>query len=288
MESNSVKFFDAEAVLREKNPKLYRLIPGFILNYIKKKIHQDFINEGIYVHRNVYHLDFNEAALKWMGAGVEWTGEKHIPRTGGVIVCSNHPLGGLDGMALIKAVSSRRSDIRFLVNDILTKIENFKSLFVPVNKVGGNTKEALKIIDEVYSGKEAVLVFPAGLVSRKQKGGIVDLDWKKSFISKAIENQKNVVPAYIEGKNSAFFYNFSFWRKKLGIKTNLEMLLLPDEMVKQKGKKIKIRFGKQISYQTFDSSHSHLEWAKLVKSFVYQMADNGTDDFNEFLAKKLN
>ena len=283
MEDQVVKFFDVDAVLKEKNPKLYRLLPRFVVNFIKKKIHQDFINRGIYVHRNDFHLDFNNAALKWMGAEVIWQGEENIPEHGGVIICSNHPLGGLDGMALIKAVSSRRVDIRFLVNDILTKLENFRSLFVAVNKVGGNTKEALKIIDEVYSGEEAVLVFPAGLVSRKQQGKILDLEWKKSFITKAIENKKPLIPAFIEGKNSSFFYNLALWRKRLGIKANIEMILLPDEMVNQKGKKIKIRFGKAIPYQIFDKSRSHQEWAQLVKRFVYEMDLNGDNDFTLFL-----
>jgi putative hemolysin len=285
MEEKAVKFFDVDAVLKEKNPGLYKLLPGFIVNYIKKKIHQDFINKGLYVHRNKFHLEFNQAALEWMGAEVEWSGEMNIPVSGGVIICSNHPLGGLDGMALIKAVSSRRSDIRFLVNDILTKLENFRTLFVPVNKVGGNTKEALRVIDEIYSGSEAVLVFPAGLVSRKQQGKILDLEWKKSFIAKSIENKKSLVPAYIEGRNSSFFYNLSLWRKRFGIKANIEMILLPDEMVKQKGKKIKIRFGKEIPYEVFDKSKSNNEWAQLMKRFVYEMGAGGGDNFLDFLKR---
>lgn len=287
MKKSSVKFFDVDAVLKEKNPRLYRLLPGFIISYIKKKIHQDFINEGLEVNQNLFHLDFNDAALKWMGAEVEWSGEENIPYSGGVIICSNHPLGGLDGMALIKAVSSRRKDIRFFVNDILTKLENFKTLFVPVNKVGGNTKEALRLIDEVYAGDESVLVFPAGLVSRKQQGKIMDLEWRKSFITKAIETKKPIIPAFIAGKNSEFFYNLSLWRKRLGIKMNIEMIFLPDEMVKQKGKKIKIRFGNPVPYTFFDKSRSPQQWAQLMKSFVYEMGMTGKNDFTEY-AKSRN
>lgn len=284
MEGKKKKFIDVEQVLREKNPGLYRILPRFIISYIKRKVHQDFINQGIDVYKDAYHLDFNQAALDWMGAKVEWKGEEHIPQSGGVIIASNHPLGGLDGIALIKAVSSRRKDIRFLVNDILTKLENFQSLFVAVNKVGSNTKEALKTIESVYSSENAVLVFPAGLVSRKQSGGrIEDLEWKKSFIAKAIEHKKAVIPTYIEGKNSNFFYNFALWRKRLGIKANIEMFFLADEMVKQKGQTIRIFFGKPVPAETFDRSRTQHEWAQLIKKFVYEMKQNTTLDFQEFL-----
>lgn len=281
--SRKIKLIDVDAIIREKNPSLYRLLPRFVLSYIKKKIHQDFLNRGIEKYKDVYHLEFNSSALEWMGAQVSWTGEENIPVSGGVIVCSNHPLGGLDGMALIKAVSSRRKDIRFLVNDILTNFENFQTLFVAVNKVGSNTKEALRVIDEVYAGNEAVLVFPAGLVSRKQQGKIKDLEWKKSFIAKAVETRKDVVPVFIDGKNSDFFYNFALWRKRLGIKANIEMFFLPDEMVNQKGKFIRITFGKPIPWQIFDRSFTPLGWAQLVREFVYQLKENPAADFSVFI-----
>ncbi len=151
-----------------------------------------------------------------------------------------------------------------------------------VNKVGANSKETLKLIEDAYSSEAAVLVFPAGLVSRKQKGKVEDLEWKKSFISKAIEHKKPIIPVYTEGKNSKFFYNLALWRKRFGIKANVEMFFLADEMVKQKGQTIRIFFGKPISYETFDKSRSHHEWAQLVKRFVYEMKHNIDFDFIEF------
>jgi putative hemolysin len=282
MENKASKFIDIEAILKDKNPRLYKLLPRFVINYIKRTLHEDFINEGIEVYKDAYHLEFNQAALQWMGIQVGWSGIEHVPETGGVIIASNHPLGGLDGIALIKAVSQRRKDIRFLVNDILTRLVNFQTLFVAVNKVGVNSKEALKIIDEVYAGDEAVLIFPAGLVSRKQKGKVADLEWKKSFISKSLEYKKDIVPAYIDGNNSQFFYNLSLWRKRFGIKSNVEMFYLVDEMVKQKGKTINVFFGKSIPYETFDKRHSHQDWALIVRKYVYTMRDNVNLDFNEF------
>ena len=280
------KFIDVEKVISEKNPALIKFLPRFIINYIKKKLHEDFINQGIENYKESFEHDFNEAALNYMGANVTWSGLENIPKHGGVIIVANHPLGGLDGLALIKAVSNVRLDTRFLVNDILLKLTNFKRLFVGVNKVGKTAAEALKIIDSTYASDHVVLVFPAGLVSRKQNGVVKDLEWKKSFVSQAIKNKRQVVPVFIEGKNSNFFYNFSLWRKRLGIKANVEMFFLADEMVKQKSKTIHVHFGKAISYEVFNKQFSHIEWAQLVKEYVYLMDEENKKSFNDFINQK--
>ena len=280
------KFIDVEKVISEKNPALIKFLPRFIINYIKKKLHEDFINQGIENNQESFEHDFNEATLNYMGANVTWSGLENIPKHGGVIIVANHPLGGLDGLALIKAVSNVRLDTRFLVNDILLKLTNFKRLFVGVNKVGKTAAEALKVIDSTYASDHVVLVFPAGLVSRKQNGVVKDLEWKKSFVSQAIKNKRKVVPVFIEGKNSNFFYNFSLWRKRLGIKANVEMFFLADEMVKQKSKTIHVHFGKAISYEVFNKQFSHIEWAQLVKEYVYFMDGENKKSFNDIINQK--
>jgi len=280
------KFIDVEKVISEKNPALIKFLPRFIINYIKKKLHEDFINQGIENNQESFEHDFNEATLNYMGANVTCSGLENIPKHGGVIIVANHPLGGLDGLALIKAVSNVRLDTRFLVNDILLKLTNFKRLFVGVNKVGKTAAEALKVIDSTYASDHVVLVFPAGLVSRKQNGVVKDLEWKKSFVSQAIKNKRKVVPVFIEGKNSNFFYNFSLWRKRLGIKANVEMFFLADEMVKQKSKTIHVHFGKAISYEVFNKQFSHIEWAQLVKEYVYFMDGENKKSFNDFINQK--
>ena len=287
MESNQ-KFIDVEKVIGEKNPTLLKFLPRFIINYIKNKVHQEYINNGIELFRESYEHDFNEAALNYMGAKVTSEGTEYIPKEGGIIIVANHPLGGLDGMALIKAVSNVRLDSRFLVNDILLKLVNFKRLFVGVNKVGKNAGDALKIIDSTYASEHAVLIFPAGLVSRKQNGEIKDLEWKKSFVTQAIKHKRTIIPAYIDGKNSDFFYNFALWRKRLGIKANIEMFFLADEMVKQKSKTIHIKFGKPFTYEVFEKNNSHLKWAQLVKQFVYSLKEGNDKDFRQFISTKEN
>lgn len=246
-------------------------MPGFLMRYIKNVVHEKDINETMAKIGHLQGLDFVRATLNELNTTVLVKGAENLPREEGVIVTSNHPLGGLDGIALMKAVGEVRDDIQFLVNDILLNIENLQPLFAPVNKVGKNPREASKIIEATYAKDIAVLVFPAGLVSRKQPQGIEDLEWKKSFVSRAIKYQKDVVPVHIEGRNSQFFYNLARLRAKLGLKANIEMFYLADEMFKQRGETITIRFGKPIAWQSFDKSKTHQQWADEVKRKVYAL-----------------
>jgi putative hemolysin len=264
-------FIDIDDVFRRKNPKVYGLLPKFVLNYVKKIAHQDEINRVMAKIGHLKGLPFVDALISEFGVEVSLTGAENIPLQAPVIFASNHPLGGLDGIAFMHALGKYRDDLRFLVNDILMNITNFKPMFVPVNKHGSNSREVSQLIEDTYGGEFAVLVFPAGLVSRKQPGGIKDLEWKKSFISKAKRYKKDIVPVYIEGRNSDFFYNFARIRKLLGIKSNIEMFYLADEMFSQRGKKVTIHVGKPISYEYFDKSKSETQWAEWVKQIVYHM-----------------
>lgn len=249
-------------------------MPGFLLRYIKRIAHEDEINEMMAKNAQLKGLDFVDALIADFGVEVVLEGEENIPVEKPVIFAANHPLGGLDGIAFMHALGKYRQDIKFLVNDLLTHIKNFDGLFVPVNKHGGHGRRGTEVIDETYASPGAVLIFPAGLVSRKQRGGVRDLDWKKSFISKARKYEKDVVPVYIEGRNSAFFYNLARFRKAIGVQSNIEMFYLADEMFAQKDKKVTIRVGKSISYQQFDPSKNDQYWAEEVKQQVYAMASN--------------
>lgn len=267
-----VKLIDVEKAIASKNPKLLKFLPGFILRYIKRVLHEDELNDANNRFSQYYELDFVDCAIKEFGVNVKVKGEENIPKEGGVILAANHPLGALDGIAFMKAVGGHRKDIRFLVNDLLMAIKNFGELFIPVNKHGRNSGDYIETIDKVYSSSNCLLIFPAGLVSRRQKGRIIeDLVWKKSFISKAVLNKKNIVPVYIEGRNSSFFYNLAYWRKKIGIKANIEMFYLVDEMYKQNDKTLTFIFGEPISWQTFTPDHRDEYWAEKVKRHVYAL-----------------
>jgi len=267
------KFIDVEKVIANKNPKLLKWMPGFVLNYIKRIVHQEESNNILKVRGHLYGLDFVDALIEEFGVHVDMTGVEHIPLDRSVIFAANHPLGGLDGIALMHVLGKYRKDIQFMVNDILLHINNLESLFVPINKHGAQGKHRTERIEQTYAGDFAILQFPAGLVSRKGPGGkIEDLEWKKSFISKAKKYEKDIVPVYIEGRNSNFFYNLARLRIFLGIKANIEMFYLADEMFAQRGKKITIHIGKPISYKYFDGSKSERKWAEEVKRTVYNLA----------------
>ncbi|MES2836420.1 MAG: 1-acyl-sn-glycerol-3-phosphate acyltransferase [Bacteroidota bacterium] len=272
MTKESVKKIDLEAVIKSKNPTLLKWLPRFVLSYLKKTIHQDDINAGLEKYKNHYDFAFVNAILdEHIGVNIIIEGIENIPLQGGVVVASNHPLGGIDGLALIKAVGTKRKDLKFIVNDILGNLDNLKNLWLEVNKHGKNSKDSLDAIDTHYGSNQATLIFPAGLCSRRIDGEIMDLQWRKSFVVKAKKYYLPIVPTYIEAKNSRFFYNLAFYRKKMGIKANIEMLYLVDEMFKQKNQTIKITFGKPINASKFIQLDDFTATEK-IKEHVYKLA----------------
>jgi putative hemolysin len=265
------KFIDVEKIIASKNPKLLKWLPGFLLRYIKRILHEDEVNVFFAEHGEKRNVVFAQTVMDFFDLKLVFNGVENIPAENGCIIASNHPLGGLDGLAFMIAVSRKRSDMLFPVNDILLSLGTMNEIFIPVNKHG--TQNALAQIEETYRSDKAVLIFPAGLVSRKQGGKILDLEWKKSFIAKAIQYNKPIIPVHIEGKNSNWFYNLARWRKFFGIKANIEMFYLCDEMFRQRNKTITITFGKAIDPKFFDRSRSHKEWAQIVKEQVYAIGE---------------
>ena len=260
---------DVQKVLRTKSPLLANI--RFFVSWLKKTVHEEGINECLRVCGQYNGIAFAKAVLKFFGAKVEVINKVPLQPNGRYIFAANHPLGGLDGMALIQAISPMFPELRFPVNDLLLAIENFQPIFMPINKLGIQNREAVKIINVAYeSTDQQILMFPAGLVPRKIKGKIVDLDWQKHFISKAIQYKRDVVPVYIDGRNSDRFYRLANWRKRLGIKVNIEMLYLPDEMFRQKNKTIRITIGTPIPY-TMLKNMSPQEWADFVKFEAYSL-----------------
>lgn len=265
---------DLENVFRNKNPRLARWIPFFIFSLLRKIVHEREINDFLYTYRNEKGLGFVDAIIHNFGVRVEVTGDQNIPAEGRFILVSNHPLGALDGVALMQVIGRIRKDIVFPVNDLLMYLPNLNELFIPINKHGSNS-ENIELIRGTFASGKLILYFPAGLVSRKQQGVIKDLEWKKTFITRAIQFNRDIIPVYIEGKNSNFFYSLANLRKKLHIKANIEMMFLPDEMYKQKNKLIRIIIGKPVPVSVFDKKHSHSEWAAKMRDYVYSQGKTG-------------
>lgn len=277
-QTREVKQIDLEKVIRSKNPRLLKWLPRFLLAYMKKIVHQDEFNEFLVRTKDDMDHQFIEAAIRDFGIVLSSEGLENVPSTGGCIVVCNHPLGGIDGIAVMCALAKKRTDMKALVNDILMNLENMSSLLVPVNKHGKNAASSVALIDQSYSSSECTIVFPAGLVSRKGKGKIEDLEWKKSFITKAIKYKQDVIPVYVDARNSNFFYNLARLRTFFRIKANIEMFYLVNETYKQKGKAIKLTFGAPISYEKFTKENNDQYWAQKVKEHVYGLK-NGQHRF---------
>lgn len=269
--SPPVKFIDIREVIRKKNPRLLSVLPRFIIAYLRRILHEDDMNNFMNVHGHLEGLDFANTVLAHFGVKTELHGIEHMRRNGGVIYAANHPLGGLDGLAMMHELGKYRKDLKFMANDIVANIKQLRPLFIPVNKHGSQDRDILNIFNETLESEQAFVVFPAGLVSRKQPHGIQDLEWKKTFISQARRFKKDVVPVFIEGRNSHFFYNLARIRKWLGINANIEMFYLVDEMFAQKSKTIRIHLGDPISWNTFDKSKTDKAWAAELRQKVYQL-----------------
>ena len=272
------RHINIEKILSAKRVKL----PRWAVSGLERLLHVPDLNKGIYLDREYFGLDFVHKFLEGsdpqdLNITIRTVGEENIPLGGNPLVAGNHPLGGPDGLALMAAVGRVRSDLQFPVNDFLLYLPGLKELFVPIDKV--NKSKALAQLEDAFAAQNALLYFPAGLCSRLQGGEIKDLEWKATFIKKAVRYQRDVVPVYTDARNRKRFYRLANLRKGLGIKFNFEMALLPAEMYAQRGKTFTITFGRPIPWQTFDKRHTAAEWAQLVKEHVYKLRENPKAEF---------
>lgn len=253
-------------VIRSKAPN--KKYPEFLIRYLERIVHQDELNVFLEEQEGVSGIEFVKASVRFIDIHVNCQGLDELPE-GRYTFVGNHPLGGIDGLATGYEVYKRfpKRGIKFLSNDLLSGIENLRPVFVAVNKIGNKSQHRSlpQHLSEAYAAEEQMVIFPAGSCSRRVKGQITELLWQKSFIPKSIESKRDVVPVFFEGRNSNFFYNLASLRTFLGIKMNIEMLYLSDEMFKQRGKTFRIKFGKPIPYTTFDKSKTAQEWADYVK-----------------------
>lgn len=266
---------DLDSILRRRaSASAMRYIPRLATRLLERAICQEELN-GIL--RRTYPRRgsaFSRAVLADLDITLQIDGADNIPQSGRFIFASNHPLGGLDGIALIAVLGERYGDegIRFLVNDMLMNIEPLADVFLPVNKYGSQGRRVAEAIADAYASDAQMLVFPAGLVSRLQHGEVRDLEWQKAFIVKALEYERDIIPVRFEALNSMRFYRLARLRKRLGIKVNLEQAMLPSELVKARGRKFRIVFGKPIPVGRLrESGKSPRELAAAVKQIVYNL-----------------
>ena len=238
---------DVAAVLRGKAPRLSRWIPSPLVGWLRRTIHEQEINHILEHYWELPPQEFIHACFREWGVTYSVEGLDKLDPAGRYLFVANHPFGGMDGMMLADKLIDRFGDVRVVVNDLLMHVEPLRPLWVPVNKHGAQNAAYARKFDEAFFGDTPVLTFPAGLCSRRIDGRITDLPWKNSFLKKALAAQRDIVPVFVEGRLSDFFYRVDRIRKALGVKFNIEMLWLPDEMFSQKGRHFRLIVGDPVS-----------------------------------------
>jgi putative hemolysin len=265
------KIIDLRRLIASKNEKLLRWMPRFVLRYLERIIHQDEINTLLEKAGDIKDAEFSDAVMEEFKITISSSGLENIPKTGPLIIVLNHPLGGMDALALISLLKNHRPDLRFIVNDILMNLENLNGLFIGINKHGINKKNVREDIEKAFKSEHAICIFPAGLVSRKINGLVQDLEWKRTFVTYARSLDRTVIPIKIDGQLSPFFYRLSRLRRFFRIKANIEMLYLADELFKQRNKTLTFTVGKAIKMNQFDTSLTDKEVASEIRKIVHEL-----------------
>ncbi len=265
------QFIDIERLIASKSPKTLKRLPGFVIRYLKRILHQKEINDFISENRELNGIDFSDEIIKYFNISFEVKNQDKIPKEGKVVIVMNHPLGGMDAIVLISALRGHREDLKFIVNDLLMNLENLRDLFIGVDKHGKTGVSLKQNIENLFNSDSAICIFPAGMVSRKHEGKIQDFEWKKTFVKYAKEHGQDIVPIYIDGKLSKFFYRLYVLRKFLRVKTNVEMLYLSDELFKQRNKKLTFIVGDPIPNAALFAYKNDLEAAKEIRKITYSL-----------------
>ena len=271
------KVIDVELALQEKIPDIYKKIPGVLIRLMEKVIRQADMNRMIHESSHLNGIPLVDWVLDQFGVNIVVKGKKLIPKKGRYIYPANHPIGGLDGLAIVSVVAKIHPLIKFVANDLLRVIKGFDSISLYIARFGQINRRNAILINKTLASEAQLLVQPSGTVSKRNPVKIRDLPWNKFFIHKAIQYKRDVIPIHVQARNSRLFYNIASFRKIFRIKSNLEMFLLPREMFNKSGKTITITFGIPIAYKTFDDSRTHLEWAQKVREYVYVL---GSEKFS--------
>ena len=275
MKDETLMKIDVDGVLRQRIPRYYRYIPRFIIKWLERTICQDRMNELLEKNKSKTNAEFCAGVLEDLNISYEVIGEENLPPVENrrVVIVSNHPLGALDGMTMIDYITKRYGgNVKFVVNDLLMAIKPLNGVFLPINKHGKQSRNSSNAIDEAMAGSDPIIIFPAGLCSRRQPDGtICDLEWRKMFVNKSVEYQRDVIPMYFDAENSSFFYKFAKLRMRLGIKFNIEMIYLPREIFRSENAKFLIKVGKPISWSTLNSGKHASTQASEIKNIVYNL-----------------
>jgi putative hemolysin len=271
---DSFNIIDIEKTIKNGDSRFLKSLPRFVIRLIIKIIGQEEMNRVIYKCHEKEGVPFINAVLDDWKVKVEVKSAENIPQSGRYIFVSNHPVGAMDALAILNMIYRYFPDVVSPSNELLNIIPNLRPLILGLNVFGKNNKETARKLNELFESETQIMIFPSGEVSRRKRGKISDPVWQKSFISKAIQHKRDIIPVFINGRNSNLFYVVASLRKFLGIKMYVETLLLPREMLSQRNSTVTVNIGKPISYRTFSDEISHSEWAAKVKEIVYTIGSD--------------
>lgn len=266
-----MKYIDIEKIIKESDSDFLKRLPKFVVKLIIRIIRQEQMNQIIEKYKDFEGIHFLPKLIEEFNLTLEVKGKENLPENGKCFFVANHPFGIADGLVLTSLVAEKYGELKDIANEAFGLIPNLRPLIATVNVYGRSSKEMIAALDEVYKSSSPITHFPSGEVSRRYKGKIQDCEWQKSFINKAVSCERNVVPIYVAGQNSRLFYGINTFRRMLGIKINIELILLPHEMFNKKNKTIKVIIGEPVSYTTFDKTHTAHEWAQIVRKKVYNL-----------------
>jgi putative hemolysin len=270
----SEKTIDINKILKDKMGAKAKFVPRPLVSWLKRIIHQDWVNVFLWDNRDKVGTEWLEAVLKYLDVTIEVEGKENLPDPNDgklYTFVSNHPLGGADGVALGAVIGKHYNDrFRYLVNDLLMNLPGLAPLCIPINKTGHQGRNFPAMVEAGFQSDSHMLMFPAGLCSRKKNGVVCDIPWTKTFITKSVECHRDVVPIHFSGENSKFFYRLANFSDKC-LPFNVAMLFLVDEMYKNRHKTLKVTIGNPIPWETFDKTKKPVEWAQFVKEQVYKL-----------------
>ena len=275
MSDEAIFKIDIDGILDSKAGSKARFVPGFVRTWLKNIAHQDEVNEFLESAGAKQGVPWLDAVMEFLDVTLDVHGAENLPDDSDgrrFTFVSNHPLGGPDGIAIGQILGHRYDGrIRYLVNDLLMNLHGLAPLCVPINKTGKQSRDFPRLVEAAFGSDNHIIMFPAGLCSRREKGVIHDLPWNKTFITKSVQHQRDVVPIYFSGRNSNKFYTIANICKMFGLKFNLAMLYLVDELFKNQHKTFEVHIGRPIPWQTFDRSRTAAQWAAYVQDIVYQL-----------------
>jgi putative hemolysin len=273
-----MKYLDLESVIKNSNFGLLKKLPKFVVKLLIKITKQEEINDILTRNAENIGVNFLSSVIKDYNLTVVIEGKENLPENGRCFFVANHPFGIIDGLVLTNTIAEKYGTLKAIGNDVFMYIPHLRPLIAAVNSFGQNSKDYINALEEVFDSETPITHFPAGEVSRVYSWKVQDCKWQKSMITKAISKKRDIVPIHFYGRNSRLFYSIGIIRMMLWIKLNLELMLLPSEMLKKQNQVIRLRIGKPIPYQKFDSTQSHWDWAQRVRKHVYNIGEEkGTD-----------